>query len=713
MTKKQNTHTLSKMCDTNNCFDIEKQPPVIEESHIKTETCSLDLLKHGIVSNEITKYISSSYVRKKKNDNIIKNISYLIILSDILILIFLVVQMKKNFSNIYFLVNFLSVLFFFMVFFFSIHYKLYNVVIGVYKLFLKPKKFLSNNKYYSGIEIPDLLLIHKRFPNITIQVPIYKENLENTIVPTLLSAKKQAERYTKETNAFCNIVVCDDGLNIIQEEEKEKRMLFYKEHNIGFIARPHPSKHERKGRFKKASNLNFAMNFSKIIMGLQETPLLKQAFTNALELGALYNGNVIFEKYIFLIDSDTRFPEFSLKKNGCLKRLLKDAMHDGENVLFSQCFTGPYMSTNSLSEKCIYNYTCNIYNGILIGTSLHCMAPFVGHNALINHDLLEDIAEENPTNGFKYYWSENKISEDFDCMIRGCKKGYIGRYVASSGIFLEGISFDYLTEYFKLSKFACGAAELTFNPMSSWFVKNEGIFSKNMKDFIWCEEIEWYNKLNIVSYIVNFFSIAQSHFALLYNLFFFESLVQILPFYLTPVNLMFENLFIWCLLTTFFNILYSKKINFNFYIVLKQQLREICFTSCLYGSLSVKFSIMYFIHLFHLNISFGATQKDDKKIKAYEWFYSTKYEFIIYNVYLVFILVRIFVFPVKSCFHTFYFGTLPLLINIFWYYFGILYDVSFFKEKTTHKKIYFKETTMFEDKYNTLIPKINIFENQV
>ena len=101
MTKKQNTHTLSKMCDTNNCFDIEKQPPVIE-SHIKTETCSLDLLKHGIVSNEITKYISSSYVRKKKNDNIIKNISYLIILSDILILIFLVVQMKKIFQTFIF-----------------------------------------------------------------------------------------------------------------------------------------------------------------------------------------------------------------------------------------------------------------------------------------------------------------------------------------------------------------------------------------------------------------------------------------------------------------------------------------------------------------------------------------------------------------------------------------------------------------------------------
>ena len=52
-------------------------------------------------------------------------------------------------------------------------------------------------------------------------------------------------------------MVYDDGLQLISPEERHEREQFYKKHKIGYVARPGTG---RKGRFKKASNLNFGMN---------------------------------------------------------------------------------------------------------------------------------------------------------------------------------------------------------------------------------------------------------------------------------------------------------------------------------------------------------------------------------------------------------------------------------------------------------------------
>ena len=49
----------------------------------------------------------------------------------------------------------------------------------------------------------------------------------------------------------------DDGLQLISQKERSERKQFYKKHNIGYVARPGAG---RRGRFKKASNLNFGMN---------------------------------------------------------------------------------------------------------------------------------------------------------------------------------------------------------------------------------------------------------------------------------------------------------------------------------------------------------------------------------------------------------------------------------------------------------------------
>jgi hypothetical protein len=59
------------------------------------------------------------------------------------------------------------------------------------------------------------------------------------------------------------IFVHDDGLQLISEAEREKRITFYSDHNIGWVARPkhsdEPDGFKRAGRFKKASNMNYGL----------------------------------------------------------------------------------------------------------------------------------------------------------------------------------------------------------------------------------------------------------------------------------------------------------------------------------------------------------------------------------------------------------------------------------------------------------------------
>ena len=63
------------------------------------------------------------------------------------------------------------------------------------------------------------------------------------------------------------IFINDDGLRLLPVEERDARILFYANHGIGWVARPKhddssPSGFKRAGRFKKASNMNYALALS-------------------------------------------------------------------------------------------------------------------------------------------------------------------------------------------------------------------------------------------------------------------------------------------------------------------------------------------------------------------------------------------------------------------------------------------------------------------
>lgn len=173
-------------------------------------------------------------------------------------------------------------------------------------------------------------------PHITIQMPVYKEGMESVIIPTVKSLQA-AISYYESRGGTASIFINDDGMRAMSEDEAEMRRDFYHDNEIGWVARP---KHgddgfERKGKFKKASNMNFALNISqKVEAYMQEvvdaraaaqSPIRNEADPIMLEeheLADIYDecldrvlkenplamaaGNIRMGEYILIVDSDTR-----------------------------------------------------------------------------------------------------------------------------------------------------------------------------------------------------------------------------------------------------------------------------------------------------------------------------------------------------------------------------------------------------------------------
>lgn len=63
------------------------------------------------------------------------------------------------------------------------------------------------------------------------------------------------------------MLINDDGLQLIDEEERQARIEFYADHGIGWTARPKHGEDGfvRRGKFKKASNMNYGLWLSNCV----------------------------------------------------------------------------------------------------------------------------------------------------------------------------------------------------------------------------------------------------------------------------------------------------------------------------------------------------------------------------------------------------------------------------------------------------------------
>jgi cellulose synthase/poly-beta-1,6-N-acetylglucosamine synthase-like glycosyltransferase len=123
----------------------------------------------------------------------------------------------------------------------------------------------TNSKYYSAIRPLPNPAVDRALPHITIQMPVYKESLEAVLTPSIQSIKKAMKTYARQ-GGTSTIFINDDGLQLLPPTERSARIAYYANHGIGWVARPphsnEPDGFKRAGRFKKASNMNYALQLS-------------------------------------------------------------------------------------------------------------------------------------------------------------------------------------------------------------------------------------------------------------------------------------------------------------------------------------------------------------------------------------------------------------------------------------------------------------------
>lgn len=78
-----------------------------------------------------------------------------------------------------------------------------------------------------------------------------------TSAPSVFSIKRAMQTYARQGGTSA-IFICDDGLQLLPEKDRQERIDFYANHNIGWVARPahngkDPQGFKRAGKFKKAS----------------------------------------------------------------------------------------------------------------------------------------------------------------------------------------------------------------------------------------------------------------------------------------------------------------------------------------------------------------------------------------------------------------------------------------------------------------------------
>lgn len=227
----------------------------------------------------------------------------------------------------------------------------------------------SNSKYFSGKPPRRLDRKAHALPHVTIQMPVYKEGLDAVIKPTVASLKAAISTYEMQ-GGTANIFVNDDGMQLISDEDAQTRRDFYDEHNIGWVARPghcpkpDPEKGEklflRRGKFKKASNMNYALMVSNRVedrlaaigRGKRWTQELEdEAYARCLadvmeedEGRTWAEGNIRVGDYILIIDSDTRVPK------DCLLDAVSE-MEQSPDVAIIQFSSGVMNVTKSYFEN--------------------------------------------------------------------------------------------------------------------------------------------------------------------------------------------------------------------------------------------------------------------------------------------------------------------------------------------------------------------------
>ncbi|KAG6836635.1 hypothetical protein H0H93_005662 [Arthromyces matolae] len=506
-------------------------------------------------------------------------------------------------------------------------------------------QYHENSRYYSAIKPEANREVDTQLPHVTIEMPVYKESLEETIAPSVFSLKKAMQTYARQGGTSA-IFIHDDGLQIIEEAERQKRIAFYADHNIGWVARPgHSSTFDgfkRAGRFKKASNMNYGLQLSllmeKHILSLEASGADDDSETDCLEDKALelaveetYQANgqkwrpwaknarsIRMGEVVLIVDSDTIVPE------DCLRDAARELAECPE-VAIIQHESDVMQVAHHYFENGIAHFTRRINRCISMGCANGEVAPFVGHNAFLRWSAIQDAAFVDPADGITKIWSESNVSEDFDMALRlqvgnalpvmradlqfGQLKGYIIRWATySEGGFKEGVSLTVDDELNRWQKYSYGCNELIFNPLIEWW--HMGPITKQLRLFLWSNAPIHY-KITMMSYMFSYYGIAASAILSVLNYLVLGWALEVDGYYLHS----FE---IWLACTVVFpgagnlgfTLLEYRLGHRDIFSALVENSTWIPFFFFFFGGLSIHLSTALLAHMFSYNITWGATKKE-------------------------------------------------------------------------------------------------------
>ncbi|KAM3450030.1 hypothetical protein MY3296_006427 [Beauveria thailandica] len=472
--------------------------------------------------------------------------------------------------------------------------------------------------YANGMELP----------KVTIQMPVYKEGMESVIIPTIRSLQ-QAVSFYESHGGSATIFINDDGLRAgLSEAQVRQRQDYYHNNNIGWVARPRHNGDEgyaRKGKFKKASNMNFALNFSQRVEGrMQEMMDTRVANTGSdlideAEEEEMYNmalaqlldeeplawaeGDIRVGEIILLVDSDTRVP---------IDCLLYGAaeMYLSPEVAIVQHSTGVMQVTRDYFENGITYFTNLVYSSIRFSIGAGEVAPFVGHNAFLRWRAVQDVGRPEQDGAYTAYWSESHVSEDFDIALRLQMKGSVIRIASyHNDEFKEGVSLTIYDEIMRWQKYAYGVSEMIFHPLHRWIYR--GPFTPLFYTFLF-SNIMWSSKISIMSYMCSYFALGSALLLTCLNYFLIGWIRNDLATaYLTSWNVFLS-------LIVVFNgagpialaILRYRTGERGLVGALVENYKWMPLMTCFFGGISYHITLALLAHLFHVDMQWGSTSKE-------------------------------------------------------------------------------------------------------
>ncbi|BFZ56764.1 hypothetical protein PYCC9005_003812 [Savitreella phatthalungensis] len=478
-----------------------------------------------------------------------------------------------------------------------------TVCITILKLVGPISHLKGNSRFYSG-QVPEARKI--KLPLVTIQCPVYKEPLEDVLIPAFASVQSAIRTYEKQ-GGTAQLFVNDDGMAVISPGEALKRRDFYRHQDIAWVARPASSdSFARAGRFKKASNMNFCLGIAQSLAqrlrvqanespGIHEKILLQSSLDAVLlerHPQSMGEGDVRLGDIILLIDADTRIPE------DCLLAAALEFDASPELAIL-QHYSLAFQVVHNYWEDTMAFFTQFVSDGMMYMTAGGDVAPFIGHNAFLRTAALMRLGAAP--------WSEGHVSEDFEISMQLQDMGYVVRLATYVDGFREGVSLTLYDEVDRWQKYAYGVSELVFHPIKYW--PTRGPFTPLFRRYV-RSNIPLSSKFTTLAYMGSYYAIGSQWILAILNFFLVSWYnVKLTRLYQSAFQVIIAVLVLFDVAVPFANAVHNWRRGASPVSAIVDNYKNIAVLSIFFGGLSLHVSQALVWHLLSIPISWGSTAK--------------------------------------------------------------------------------------------------------